>query len=232
MTAAHPPPSCRRPAGPTTPARTPAGSSTAMIAAYGSVGEYASVGGRGGGRHDQRVLEANHAGPQHESQHHGDRDGDDRPRLEHLPRGRARQCREPAADPEPARRIERRQPVVGHVVRTGGVGEAGQVLRAELLVDRDAVQVELRRAKRHRQRDDRERGQEHQREGACQHAAAATPEPPAGQQPCQASELADCGQRVQLVRRVVGRPLHPRYRNEGDRPQRPPPRRPPPPSGR
>ncbi len=62
---------------------------------------------------------------------------------------RAGQRGEPAADPEPAGRIERRQTGVGHVVRARGVGQPGQVLRAELLVDRDAEQVQLGRAERH-----------------------------------------------------------------------------------
>src|SRR3546814_4396079 len=54
-----------------------------------------------------------------------------------LPGGHAGQVGEPTADPEPARRIERRQADVGHIVQSGTFGQPGQVLRAELLVHRD-----------------------------------------------------------------------------------------------
>ena len=96
------------------------------------------------------------------------------------------------------------------------VREPGQVFGAELLVHRDAEQIQLGRTQRHAQRHDREGGNEHQPaeldEGPMTSPA---PQPADGNQTGQAADLPDGGQRVQLVGRRVGRPLH-----AGDRDQR------------
>src|SRR5262249_38738945 len=132
----------------------------------------------------------------------GDSDGDggDGPWLVDLPGRRSGQRGDATADPEPAGRVERRQPQVGHVVQGRAVGEPGQVLGPELLVDGDAEQVQLGGAQRHAQRHDGEGGYEHQTAQPDKDPVAApAPQPADGDQPGQAGDLPDGGQRVQLV---------------------------------
>ena len=238
MTAAQPARVLRPPPRPATPRRpdhastNTGGSSTVMMAAYGSVGEYASVAAAVAvvtiNAYSKRIMLA-----------HSTNASTIAMVIEMIAQGLnishagvPGQRRDPAADPEPAGRIERRQTEVGHVVQGRGVGEAGQVLGAELLVDRDAEQIQLGRAQRHRQGDHRERGQEDQRAGAG---------------PARGGRAARAGRaRTALPGRRIGRPwsaravgstsctpaIPPALSRPGRRPPRPPPRRPPPPSGR
>ena len=102
----------------------------------------ADGGGRQGERHGD--AGAGERAPCEERERGRERHREDRERLVKLPRGHPDEVREAPADPEPARRVERRRITVESIGERGRGREAPQVRDSVELVATDAIEVVVR----------------------------------------------------------------------------------------
>lgn len=116
-----------------------------MTAPYGLGGVVRQHDGSDGQGRDDGPIASNQLGPQHECNDGDDSQRADRVGLEGFPAVHSQQVRDASTDPEPAGRVERRQIHVRHVLQRSRIRQPGQVLGPELLIDRDAVQIQTRR---------------------------------------------------------------------------------------